>query len=54
MMETCYHEAGETLLQLSIEAGHQRLTNRHLAAIRESQYAYGRDRFEALVNEGAA
>lgn len=31
-----------------------RLTNRRLAAIREFQYLYGRQRFETLVKEEAA
>jgi len=54
MIDACYHEAGERLLRLWIEAGHERLTNRHLAAIREFEYAYGRQRFEALQREGPA
>ena len=53
MIEACYHEVGERLLRYWIDAGHDRLGNRHLAAIREFRYVYGRERFEALMNEGA-
>lgn len=54
MIEACYHEPGERLLRLWIEAGYERLGNRHLAAIREFRYVYGRERFETLMKEGAA
>src|SRR5262249_25978056 len=54
MIEACYQEVGERLLRHWIEGGYERLSNRHLAAIREFRYVYSRERFEALLREGAA
>ncbi len=45
MIVTCYGDVGERLLLDWIEAARPRLSPRHLAAIREFRYAYGRGEY---------
>ncbi len=54
MIVTCYGEAGEQLLADWIESAKPRLSPRHLAAIREFKYAYGRGEYAAGRRDEAA
>lgn len=54
MIVTCYGDAGERLLSDWIESAKPRLSPRHLAAIREFRYAYGRGEYAVLHREEAA
>lgn len=54
MIVTCYEDAGERLLHGWIESAKPRLSPRHLAAIREFQYAYGRGEYAASGKDEAA
>jgi hypothetical protein len=47
MIVTCYGNVGERLLADWIDSAKPRLSPRHLAAIREFQYAYGRGEYAA-------
>ena len=47
MIVTCYGDAGERLLSDWIDSAKPRLSPRHLAAIREFEYAYGRGEYAA-------
>ena len=54
MIVTCYGDAGEELLSAWIDSAKPRLSPRHLAAIREFQYAYGRGEYAVGRRDGAA
>jgi hypothetical protein len=54
MIVTCYGGAGEELLSAWIESAKPRLSLRHMAAIREFRYAYGRGEYAVGRREDAA